>query len=193
MARTESTMLELGTTCPDFSLPCAVTGNTVSRSDLAGRPVLAMFICNHCPFVKHLLDGLTSFASEYSEKLAIVAISPNDVANYPDDSPEKMKELAHQLGWSFPYLYDESQEVAKSFKAACTPDFFLFDAGHTLVYRGQFDESRPDSGTPVTGTDLRAAADAVLAGQSPSAEQRPSIGCNIKWIKGNEPAYFAAV
>jgi len=191
MARTPSTMLPLGTQAPDFSL-VNVDGRLVSLKDFDGAPAfLAIFMCNHCPFVKHLADPLAQFAAEYMAKgVAIVGISSNDVANYPADSPEQMVREAEDRGYSFPYLYDETQEVAKAYRAACTPDFFLFDRDRRLVYRGQFDSSRPDSGTPVTGADLRAAIDAVLAGRKPSEKQTPSIGCNIKWIAGNEPDYF---
>lgn len=191
MARTPSTMLPLGTKAPNFSL-VNVDGKTVSLKDFDGAPaLLAIFMCNHCPFVKHLADHLAQFAAEYMAKgVAIVGISSNDVANYPADSPEQMVHEAENRGYTFPYLYDETQEVAKAYRAACTPDFFLFDRDRRLVYRGQFDSSRPDSGTPVTGTDLRAAVDAVLAGQKPSEKQSPSIGCNIKWIAGKEPDYF---
>ncbi|MHC4473814.1 MAG: thioredoxin family protein [Planctomycetota bacterium] len=189
MVMTPSQMIPLGTPAPDFDLP-DVDGAHVRRADFEGRPLLVMAICNHCPFVKHINEGLVAFGRDYAEKdLAIVAINSNDVANYPDDSPEKMKEYARELGYTFPYLFDETQEVAKAYSAACTPDFFLFDWEHRLVYRGQFDDSRPDSGIPVTGADLRAAADAVLEGRAPSEDQRPSIGCNIKWKAGNEPGY----
>lgn len=191
MALTPSTMLPLGTAAPDFSL-VNVDGRTVSLSDFAGKPAfLAVFMCNHCPFVKHLADALAQFAAEYMPKgLAMVGISSNDVANHPADSPEQMVREAEDRGYSFPYLYDETQGVAKAYRAACTPDFFLFDGERKLVYRGQFDSSRPESGTRVTGTDLRAAVDAVLAGKKPSDKQTPSIGCNIKWIAGKEPEYF---
>lgn len=191
MARTPSTMLPLGTSAPDFSL-VNVDGRTVSLGDFDGKPAfLAVFMCNHCPFVKHLADALAQFAGEYvPQGLAMVGISSNDVANYPADSPEQMVRESEERGYSFPYLYDETQEVAKAYRAACTPDFFLFDRDRKLVYRGQFDSSRPESGTPATGADLRAAVDAVLAGKMPSEKQTPSIGCNIKWIVGNEPDYF---
>ena len=191
MVRTPSTMLSLGTEAPDFSL-VNVDGKTVSLSDFDNAPaLLVVFMCNHCPFVKHLADPLAQFANEYMAKgLAVVGINSNDVANYPADSPEQMVREAEERGYQFPYLYDETQEVAKAYRAACTPDFFLFDRDRRLVYRGQFDDSRPDSGIPITGKDLRAAVDAVLAGKEPSANQRPSIGCNIKWIAGNEPDYF---
>ncbi|MEW6765483.1 MAG: thioredoxin family protein [Pseudomonadota bacterium] len=191
MARTSSTMLALGTAAPDFRLPEPLTGKTVALADFAGKPLLVVFSCNHCPFVKLIQDGFVQFARDYQAKgLAVVVISANDVEHYPDDSPEKMAEEARQAGYAFPYLYDASQEVAKAYEAACTPDFFLFNAMHKLAYRGQFDDARPGNSEPVTGKDMRAAADAVLAGQQPSAEQKPSLGCNIKWKPGNEPAYF---
>jgi peroxiredoxin len=189
MARTESQMLALGTACPDFALP-VTEGNTVKNTDFRGKPMLVMFLCNHCPFVKHVADELANLAKEYqAQGVAAVAINSNDVENYPDDSPEKMKEEKQQRGYSFPYCFDEDQAIAKAFTAACTPDFFLFDKNHKLVYRGQLDDSRPDSGIPVTGQDLRAALDAVVAGEQPSADQKPSMGCNIKWKAGNAPAY----
>ncbi len=181
MALTPSSMIPLGTAAPDFALP-DLDGGTVSRTDFEGKPLLVMFICNHCPYVVHVNDGLVAFAGDYQEKgLAIVAINSNDVANYPEDRPQKMKEYAERLGYTFPYLFDETQEVAKAYDAQCTPDFFLFDADHRLAYRGQLDDSRPNSGIPVTGADLRAAADAVLAGEEAPGDQRPSMGCNIKW------------
>ena len=191
MAETPSTMLPLGTRAPDFRLPDP-RGEIVSRSDFAAAPgLLVMFICNHCPFVKHIRTDLARFAAEYMERgLAVVAISSNDVASYPDDGPAKMAEEAARFGYRFPYLYDETQDVAKAYRAACTPDFFLFDRDRKLVYRGQFDASRPGNGIPVTGADLRAASDAVLTGQPVPAEQRPSIGCNIKWKSGAQPDYF---
>jgi len=190
MALTPSTMLELGTRAPDFGLPEPATGSRVARSDFDGTPLLVMFICNHCPFVKHIRSALAEFAREYRDKgLSIVAISANDVANRAEDGPEHMAEETRNAGYVFPYLYDETQEVAKAYRAACTPDFFLFDAEHKLVYRGQFDDSRPGNEQPITGRDLRAAADAVLAGKPVGGEQKPSIGCNIKWKPGNEPEY----
>jgi peroxiredoxin len=191
MARTPSTMLPLGTKAPDFSL-VNVDGKTVSLSDFNGAPaLLVVFMCNHCPFVKHLAAALAQFAHEYMQKkVAIVGINSNDVASYPADSPEQMVHEAEDQGYTFPYLYDETQEVAKAYRAACTPDFFLFDRDQHLVYRGQFDSSRPDNGVPITGADLRAAVDAVLSGKTPSDKQMPSIGCNIKWKPGNEPDYF---
>lgn len=191
MARTSSTMLPLGTKAPDFSL-VNVDGRTVSLADFSDAPaLLVMFICNHCPFVKHLAQALAQLTSEYMDKgVAVVAINSNDVANYPADSPEQMVREVEERGYRFPYLYDETQEVAKAYRAACTPDFYVFDRDRRLVYRGQFDDSRPDNGIPITGKDLRAALDAVLAGKQPSPDQRPSIGCNIKWKPGNEPDYF---
>jgi len=193
MAQTPSTMTDLGAPAPHFNLP-NVDGTTVSLADFAGRRCLVvMFICNHCPFVKHIADGLAQLARDYADKdVAFVAISPNDVEHYPDDSPEKMAEESRARGYTFPYLYDETQEVAKAYMAACTPDFFVYDGDRRLAYRGQLDGARPGNGVAVTGEDLRAAIDAVLAGGAPSADQRPSIGCNIKWKKGNEPAYYTA-
>jgi peroxiredoxin len=191
MARTPSTMLPLGTKAPDFSL-VNVDGRTVSLADFKGAPaLLVVFMCNHCPFVKHLAAALAQFAHEYMQKkVAVVGINSNDVASYPADSPEQMVHEAEDQGYTFPYLYDETQEAAKAYRAACTPDFFLFDRDQRLVYRGQFDSSRPDNGVPITGADLRAAVDAVLAGKKPSDKQMPSIGCNVKWKPGNEPDYF---
>jgi peroxiredoxin len=191
MVRTPSTMLPLGTPAPDFALP-DVDGKTVKLSDFKGSAgLLVVFMCNHCPFVIHLADALAAFGVEYQEKgLAVVGISANDAEKYPADSHDKMALEAEARGYTFPYLYDESQDVAKAYRAACTPDFFLFDKGHKLVYRGQFDSSRPDSGVKPTGDDLRAACDAVLAGKKPSEKQLPSIGCNIKWKPGAEPDYF---
>ncbi len=192
MVKTASTMLPLGTTAPNFSLLNTVDGTTLTRDDVKGeRGLLVIFMCNHCPFVIHLREALAEFAREYQERgLGIVGISSNDVSAYPQDGPEKMKEEHAAAGYTFPYLYDETQEVAKAYHAACTPDFFLFDADLKLVYRGQFDDSRPQSGRPITGADLRAACDAVLNGQPVTSDQSPSIGCNIKWRKGNEPEYF---
>lgn len=191
MVKTASTMLPLGTRLPAFSLP-STTGETVSDQSLGDtRGVLVMFICNHCPFVKHLRSALAEFGKECQELgVAVVGVSSNDVTGYPDDSPEKMKAEAKAAGYTFPYLYDADQSVAREFKAACTPDFYLFDGNRQLVYRGQFDASRPGNSKPVTGADLRAAVQAMLAGKSPLVEQRPSIGCNIKWIPGQEPEYF---
>ncbi len=191
MSLQNSTMLPLGTQAPDFRLPDP-TGQIVSRDDLKGAPaLLVIFMCNHCPYVKHIRSGLASMTSEYREKgMAVVGISANDVDTHPADSPAKMAEEARSAGYTFPYLYDESQEIAKAYRAACTPDFFLFDADQKLVYRGQMDDSRPENGLPVTGSDLRAAMDAILAGQPIAAEQKSSIGCNIKWKSGNAPDYF---
>ena len=185
-------MAALGTAAPDFTLPEPATGRTVSRDDFAEAPaLLVIFLSNHCPFVKHLADELAAFGREYEKKgLAIVGICSNDIETHPADGPEKIAAEASQRGYTFPYLFDETQEVAKAFEAACTPDFFLYDAERKLVYRGQFDASRPSAGVPVTGEDLRAASDAVLAGELPSPEQQPSVGCNIKWKAGNAPAWF---
>jgi peroxiredoxin len=183
MSLTESTMLELGTTAPDFALADVVSGKTVRRDDFRGsQALLVLFICAHCPYVKHIEKGLAALGKDYAGKpIAIVAISSNDVSTHPADSPAGLKQQAETFGFVFPYLYDETQAVARAYKAACTPDFFLFDGGLRLVYRGQFDRSRPGNGIPVTGEDLRAAIDLVLAGKPVPAEQRPSIGCNIKW------------
>jgi peroxiredoxin len=191
MVRTASTMLPLGTTAPDFKLP-NIDGKMVSLDDLAGSPaLLVMFICNHCPFVKHIAAGLAKLGHDYQPKgVAMVAIMSNDSITYPDDAPDKMAAEAQARGYTFPYLFDDTQAVAKAYRAACTPDFFLFDKQQKLVYRGQLDSSRPDNGIPVTGEDLRAAIDAVLAGNAPASDQRASIGCNIKWKAGNEPDYF---
>lgn len=193
MARTPSTMVPLGTVAADFDLP-NVDGRMVSLDTAAGpRGTLVMFICNHCPFVKHVADQLAQVGREaIGRGIGVVAISANDVAAHPADSPEQMVREAEERGYPFPYLYDESQEVAKAYKAACTPDFFLFDAGRRLVYRGQLDDSRPGNDMPVTGHDLRQAIEALVAGRGPVAEQRPSIGCNIKWKPGNEPEFFRA-
>jgi thiol-disulfide isomerase/thioredoxin len=191
MALTPSTMLPLGTTAPDFRLP-DTSGKTVSPADFKDAPALAViFMCNHCPYVVHIRAGLAQLAHDYAPKrIAIVGINSNDVKNYPADSPAKMKDEVKTAGYIFPYLYDETQAVAKAYRAACTPDIFLFDRGRRLVYRGQFDASRPGNGIPVTGKDLRAALDAVLAGRPTSELQAASIGCNIKWKAGNEPDYF---
>jgi peroxiredoxin len=186
-------MLPLGTEAPDFGLP-DTAGDPVALADLANAPaLLVMFICNHCPYVRHLRADLAAFAREYRGRgLAIVAINANDETTHPEDGPERMAEEAREMGYVFPYLFDRSQEVAKAYRAACTPDFFLFDRDRRLVYRGQFDDSRPGNGLPVTGADLRRAADAALAGAPALTPQKPSMGCNIKWRKGNEPAYFGA-
>jgi peroxiredoxin len=193
MVKTASTMLSLGTTAPAFSLP-NVDGSVVSLSEFAGQPLLVIFMCNHCPFVIHIRSELQKFGVEYQAKgLGIVGISSNDATAYPQDGPEQMRREAHSAGYTFPYLFDETQEVAKAYKAACTPDFFLFDADHSLVYRGQFDSSRPGNGLPVTGLDLRTACDAILAGTAVPDQQRASIGCNIKWRPGQEPDYFTGI
>ena len=183
MALTQSTMLELGTEAPDFSLPDAVSGRTVRRDDFRGKQaLLVMFICAHCPYVKHLEAGLAALGEDMREQpVGVVAISSNDAENYPLDNPDGLNRQAETQGFVFPYLYDESQAVAKAYKAACTPDFFLFDGEFKLVYRGQFDSSRPGNGIPVTGEDLRFAIGQVLAGKNVPTEQQPSMGCNIKW------------
>jgi len=185
-------MLELGTPAPGFSLP-DFDGHVHSLSDFAGAPALLVaFICSHCPFVQHLRGGFATMAREYQQRgLAVVAINSNDIEAYPQDGPDAMRAEAAELGYVFPYLLDSSQAVAKAYRAACTPDFFLFDGRRRLVYRGQFDDSRPGNGRPVTGADLRAAVDATLAGRTPAVEQQPSLGCNIKWRKGSEPDYYA--
>lgn len=191
MSLTPSTMLPLGTTAPDFRLP-DTNGKTVSLADFKNAPALVVvFMCNHCPYVKLIREGLAKFGRDYQAKgAAIVGINANDAANYPADSPAKMKEEAASAGYTFPYLYDESQAVAKAYRAACTPDIFLFDAQQKLVYRGQFDDARPGNGISVTGKDLRAALGAILTGKQVPAKQTPSIGCNIKWKSGNAPEYF---
>ena len=192
MTRTPSTMLGLGTEAPDFRLPDATAGGKeVALDDFAAAPALLVaFICNHCPFVQHVAGELAALARDLpAQEVAMVAISSNDVAAYPNDSPEAMAAEAARQGWAFPYLYDETQAVAKAYRAACTPDFFLFDSARTLVYRGQLDASRPGNGLPVTGADLRAAVAAVLEGHPLPSDQRPSLGCNIKWKPGNEPDF----
>jgi peroxiredoxin len=187
MSRTESTMVELGTQAPAFALIDVVSGRVVQRDEFAGKAgLLVMFVCVHCPYVKHVEQELARIGVDYEGRIGIVAISSNDVEAYPQDGPAAMKEQAQRLGWRFPYLFDQTQEVARSYNAACTPDFFLFDAQQKLVYRGQLDGSRPrrgDSGNddPVTGEDLRRAIDEVIAGRTPNPEQRTSLGCNIKW------------
>lgn len=192
MALTYTPDPELGKACPDFSLP-ATDGKTYTRKDLAGAQAsLVMFICNHCPYVKHVRAELARLGRDYPPKgIGVVAISSNDVSKYPADSPEKMRAEAAEAGYTFPYLFDESQEVAEAYRAACTPDFFLFDEQLRLVYRGQLDDSRPGNDRPVTGRDLRNALDALLAGKPASTTQIPSMGCNIKWKPGNEPDYFS--
>jgi peroxiredoxin len=185
-------MLALGTEAPDFSLQDVVSGDKVALSDYADKTgVLVMFICNHCPYVKHVRSELAQIGRDYADsEIGIVAISANDPGVSPGDSPEMMKGEAETQGYVFPYLFDETQEVAAAYTAMCTPDFFLFDSDRKLVYRGRMDESRPDSGIPVTGRELRAAMDAVLAGEPVSDEQLPSMGCSIKWAEGRQPAYF---
>ena len=192
MVKTASTMLALGTAAPEFELPDVVSGKTISLTDLSqDRALLVMFICQHCPFVKHVQSELAQIGRDYQQQpLSIVAISANDVANYPNDSPEKLKEMAQELDFNFPICYDETQGVSKAYTAACTPDFFLFDRDRKLAYRGQLDDSRPSTDVLVTGQDLRHAIDTVLQGKAVDFEQKPSIGCNIKWKPGNEPDYF---
>ena len=195
MVRTLSTMLELGTEAPDFTLPDVVSGRTISLASFADKKaLLVMFICRHCPYVKHVQDELARIGRDYQSRgVGIVAISANDAQGYPDDAPESLREMARELGFTFPFCHDETQSVAKAYSAACTPDFFLFDGASLLVYRGQLDDSRPKSDRPVTGRDLRAALDAVLSGRPVSADQTPSLGCNIKWKQGREPNYFKAL
>ena len=190
MVMTASTMLPLGTPAPDFSLP-DTKSNIISIDDFKDTPaLLVIFMCNHCPFVKHILKGMVELVKKYQEKgVAVVGINSNDVASFPEDRPEMMAKIAKAAGYTFPYLYDETQEVAKAYRAACTPDFFLFDKKRKLVYRGQMDDSRPGNNISVTGIDLRAALDAVLAGGKVSDKQKPSMGCNIKWKHGNVPKY----
>jgi thiol-disulfide isomerase/thioredoxin len=188
----ESTMLELGTAAPDFSLPDVVSGQSVSLASFAGRTgLLVMFLCPHCPYVKHVQSPLAALLKEYAgAPLGIVAIGSNDVSQYPEDGPDGLRAQAAELGFDFPYCYDESQTVAKAYRAACTPDFYVFDHARKLAYRGQMGGARPKNDIPVTGIDLRAAVDAVLAGSAVNPLQRPSLGCNIKWKKGSEPTYF---
>ncbi|MCS6954555.1 MAG: thioredoxin family protein [Bryobacteraceae bacterium] len=193
MALTESTMLlELGTKAPDFRLPDVVSGKTISLDTFADKEALVvMFLCRHCPYVQHVKEELARLGRDYAGKsVGIVAISSNDAVQYPDDRPERLKAMAEELGFHFPFCYDETQEVAKAYAAACTPDFYVFDQERKLVYRGQLDDSRPGNGIPVTGKDLRAAIEAVLEGRPVPSEQKPSLGCNIKWKPGNEPPYF---
>ncbi len=192
MAETPSTMLPLGTEAPDFSLTDGVSDASYSLASFEGATALVvMFICNHCPFVVHVRDELGRLAVDYGDRgVAFVAINSNSLESHPQDGPENMKALAVELSWRFPYLFDSTQEVAKAYGAACTPDFFVFDTERRLAYRGQLDDSRPSNDVPVTGQDLRRALDALLAGEPAPAEQKPSIGCNIKWKQGNEPAYF---
>jgi peroxiredoxin len=191
MALTASTMRALGTVVPEFSLPDVVSGQPISLATFASKKaLLVMFICQHCPFVKHVQAELAQLGKDYQQQdIGIVAISANDVETYPADAPEHLKTMAATLGFTFPFCYDADQSVAKAFTAACTPDFFLFDADRRLVYRGQLDDSRPSNGKPVTGADLRAAIDAVLSDRPVATDQIPSVGCNIKWKPGNEPGY----
>jgi len=192
MVKTASTMLDLGTKAPNFALPDTVSGKTISLDTFGEKKgLLVMFICQHCPFVQHVQQELARIGQDYMEQgLGIVAISSNSVETHPDDAPEKLKAMAEEQGFNFPFCYDQTQEVAKTYTAACTPDFFLFDSSRALVYRGQLDDSRPGNDQPVNGKDLRAAIEKVLADEPISPEQKPSIGCNIKWAPGNEPPYF---
>ncbi len=192
MVQTPSTMLALGTSVPAFSLPDVVSGKTVSLDDFASKKaLLVMFICRHCPYVKHVQREIARIGRDYAAKdVGIVAISANDAGTYPEDAPQSLKEMAEELDFRFPFLYDDSQDVAKAYTAACTPDFFVFDENRKLVYRGQLDGSRPGNDVPVSGKDLRSALDAVLADEPVNPDQRPSLGCNIKWKGGNEPDYF---
>ncbi len=192
MVLTPSTMLTLGTKAPDFALPNVVSGEIISLATFTDKKaLLAIFMCCHCPFVKHIEQELAKLGKDYQdEALGIVAISANDAEKYPSDSPASLKAMAQELGFNFPVCYDSTQEVAKAYTAACTPDFFLFNQGRELVYRGQLDDSRPSNNLPVTGQDLRNAITNLLADKPINTEQKPSIGCNIKWIPGNEPSYF---
>lgn len=193
MVLTPSTMLSLGTKAPGFKLKDVVTSRKATLGQFTGEPILVMFICRHCPYVQHIKAELAKLGRDYDKKaIALVAISSNDAEKYPDDAPASLAAFAKEEGFTFPFFYDADQSVAQSYTAACTPDFFLFDKDHRLVYRGQLDDSRPGNGLPVTGKDLREAIEAVLAGGTPSPAQRPSIGCNIKWKPGLEPAYFSS-
>ena len=191
MVRTASTMVALGTQAPDFHLPDVISGQIISLENFANKSgLLVMFICRHCPYVKHVQSELARIGQDYqSRNLGIVAISSNDISQQPDDAPESLKSMAQELGFTFPLCYDESQATAKAYGASCTPDFFLFDSDRKLAYRGQLDDSRPSNGLPVTGRDLRAALDTLLAGQPVGPVQKASLGCNIKWKPGNEPSY----
>ena len=190
MVQTPSTMLNLGTSAPDFALPEPLTGNEVSLSDQQGKPLLVVFSCNHCPYVLHIIDSFVSLANAARKRgFAVVMISSNDVTGYPQDGPLKMAEFARDHGFEFPYLYDESQQIATAYQASCTPDFFLFDAAHRLVYRGQYDGSRPGNQEPVDGADLQAAVDVALTGDVVAKAQIPSVGCNIKWRADSQPVY----
>lgn len=191
MSRTLSTMLPLGTPAPAFNLPDVVSGKAISLDTFKDKKaLLVMFICRHCPYVKHVQDEIARIGRDYAKNVGIVAITSNDAENYPEDSPESSAEMARELGFTFPFCYDENQEVAKAYNAACTPEFYVFDSARALVYRGQLDDSRRSNEIPVTGKDVRAALDAALAGKPVNPDQIPSIGCNIKWKAGNEPAYF---
>jgi len=191
MSRTASTMLEIGTSAPDFKLPEPTKGRLVCLDDYQDKPLLVVFSCNHCPYVIHILESFTEFANDIqSQGISVVMINANDVDNYADDSPEKMTSLAKLYGFEFPYLYDESQSIALAYRAACTPDFFLFDQQHKLVYRGQYDGARPGNNVQVSGMDLKSACDALLSNRLLSTNQMPSMGCNIKWRIDNEPDYF---
>ena len=192
MVLTPSTMLDLGTTAPEFELPDVVSGESISLGSFEGKSaLLVMFICKHCPYVIHIQDELARIGRDYGGRdVGIVAISSNDAENYPDDAPDQLRSMAQDLSFAFPFCYDESQQTAKDYTAACTPDFFLFDAQQRLVYRGQLDDGRPGNDSPVDGKDLRAALDQVLAGDEPDLHQKPSIGCNIKWKPDSAPTYF---
>ena len=192
MSLTPSTMLALGTPAPNFKLPDVTSGNMVSLDDFKGKKaLLVMFICRHCPYVQHVEEEIAKIGQDYQNKdIGIISISANDINLYPQDSPENLREMAQELNLDFPYLYDKSQEIAKAYTAACTPDFFLFDKDRKLVYRGQLDDSRPGNNLPVTGKDLRDVIDAILEDKPINPNQKPSIGCNIKWKPGNEPDYF---
>jgi peroxiredoxin len=191
MSQTPSTMLELGTKAADFDLPNPITGRSVNLSEYQHSPLLIVFSCNHCPYVLHILKSFAEYARDAQKSgLSVIMINANDVGNYPDDSPQKMIDLVKQYNFNFPYLYDESQQVAIAYRAACTPDFFLFDSQHRLIYRGQYDASRPGNSEEITGVDLKSASHALLKNETISAHQLPSMGCNIKWRSGNEPQYF---
>jgi peroxiredoxin len=193
MVQTPSTMMPIGTRAPDFRLREPATGKTWALGDFRSPTLVVMFICNHCPFVIHVRDEITRLARDYAPRgVDFVAINSNSAASHPQDGPEHMAALAGELGWKFPFLFDDTQAVAKAYHAACTPDFFVFDAGRALFYRGQLDDSRPSNGKPVTGADLRGALDDAIAGRRAPADQKPSIGCNIKWEPGNEPEYFTS-
>ncbi len=191
MSKTPSTMLELGTNAPDFTLPEPLTGKPVALADYSNKPLLIVFSCNHCPYVLHILKSFAQYAQESQKSgLSVIMINANDIENYPDDSPQKMIDLASRYDFDFPYLYDDSQQVATAYRAACTPDFFLFDNWHRLVYRGQYDASRPGNNEEITGIDLKTASHALLANEAIPPRQLPSMGCNIKWRAGNEPQYY---